>query len=328
MNSKLTAYFYPFEHDNQFIGKNQNALRDLGFRICRVTTLMSLRALSNRRNNITVLNWIEDQKYRRSYSFLKAYAVFFGFLGLILVSKIVSKKVVWIKHNLKPHNASGYAICHRLTCVWFQILNIKPIGLEEYYGAKTLKHPLYVEDADIMQNIALSREPDKPPTVLFFGAIKPYKNLHIALAHWPTNLPLKIRGKVQSASYEQQLTSIIENRKLKVDWKNELISDAELNTNLKNSDFVLLPHADGSMISSGSFYHGISLGCNIICFDSVFARHKTKQFPFTHIFDPKTLSVEWLQSRKILREEVLKIVLKNYGKQQLVNSWKSILSIA
>jgi hypothetical protein len=327
MNSKLTAYFYPFEHDNQFIEKNQNALRNLGFRICRVTTLMSLHALLNRRNNITVLNWVEDQKYGRSYSFLKAYTVFFGFLGLILMSKIVSKKVVWIKHNLKPHNASGYAICHRLTCAWFQVLNIKPIGLEEYYGASTLKHPLYFEDADIIQHITPSAGFNKVPIVLFFGAIKPYKKLHIALAYWPISLPLRIRGKAQSASYEQKLRHIIESRRLKVDWKNEFISDEALNTNLKNSDFILLPHSDNAMISSGSYYHGLSLGCNIICFNSVFAKHKAEQFPFTHIFDPQTFSIEWLNSRKIPREEVLRIGLKHYGERQLVDSWKTILSI-
>ena len=66
MNNKLTDYFYPFEHDNKFIERNQNALRNVGFRICRVTQLLSLNAWSNRDKNITVINWVEDQKYRRS----------------------------------------------------------------------------------------------------------------------------------------------------------------------------------------------------------------------------------------------------------------------
>jgi beta-1,4-mannosyltransferase len=326
MNNKLTAYFYPFEHDNKFIERNQNALRNVGFRICRVTQLLSLNAWSNRDKNITVLNWVEDQKYRRSNSFLKAYILFFGFLGLILLSKIMSNKVVWIKHNLKPHNAHGNAVCHRLTCVWFNLLNIKAVGLEEYYGARTLKHPLYFADAEIIKNMT-SSTPNKVPTVFFFGAIKSYKKLHIALAYWPISLPLRIRGKAQSASYEQQLRHIIESRRLKVDWKNEFISDEALNIHLKNSDFVLLPHSDNAMISSGSYYHGLSLGCNIICFSSVFAKHKAEQFPFTHIFDPKTFSIGWLQSKKIPREEVLRIGLKHHGERQLVNSWKTILSI-
>jgi hypothetical protein len=327
MNSKLTAYFYPFEHDNQFIQKTQNALQSLGFSICKVSNLVSFRVFLNRRNNITVLNWVEDQKYGRSYSLFKGYVIFFEFLGLILLSKIMSKQVVWIKHNLKPHNASGYAICHRLTCAWFQVLNIKPIGLEEYYSAKALKHPLYFEDADIVQNIKPLTEFNKVPTVLFLGAIKPYKNLHVALTLWPISLPLKIRGKAQSVTYEQQLKSIIKNRKLNIDWENELITDEALNAYLKNSDFVLLPHSDGSIISSGSYYHAISLGCNIICLDSTFARHKSTQFSFTHIFDPKTFGIDWLKKNKIPKEEVLKVVLKNYGEQNIINSWKTILSI-
>lgn len=112
------------------IERNQNALQDAVFRICRVTQLLSLDALSNRHKNITVLNWVEDEKYRRSNSFFKAYILFFGFLSLILLSKIMSNKVVWIKHNLKPHNAHGNAGCHRLTYVWFNLLNIKAVGLE------------------------------------------------------------------------------------------------------------------------------------------------------------------------------------------------------
>jgi hypothetical protein len=81
------------------------------------------------------------------------------------------------------------------------------------------------------------------------------------------------------------------------------------------------------MIGSGCCYHGLSLGCNITCLSSVFAKHKAEQFPFTHIFDPKIFSVEWLQSKKIPREEVLRIGLKHCGERQLINSWKTILSM-
>lgn len=328
MKPNLVVFFYPFEVRNGFVDKSKLALERLGYKVKKVSYMVSLSSILNRRNNITVLNWVEDQKYRRENSFLSAYAIFFGFLALIFLSKISSKKVIWIKHNLKPHNASGYAICHRLTCAWFYLLNIKPLTLEEYFGNKSVKHPLYFDDVEIKQKIQQNthNKVESIPSVLFFGAIKPYKNLHTALSFWPVDLPLKIRGNAESKSYEYQLKKIIANRGLNVDWLNEFIDDDALNSNLLSSDFVLLPHSNGSMISSGSYYHSISMGCNVLCFDSEFARHKAKQFAFTHIFEQEKLSLSFLKKVRVNRAEVLRQSLHIYGETQITNSWKAVLA--
>ena len=80
------------------------------------------------------------------------------------------------------------------------------------------------------------------------------------------------------------------------------------------------------MISSGSFYHAIGEGCNVLINESEFGRVKNGQHSFVHLVDTSNLSEKKLQSMFVPKREVLEEVIACYGEDKVVNAWKVILS--
>src|SRR5690606_3913275 len=111
---------------------------------------------------------------------------------------------------------------------------------------------------------------------LFFGTIKPYKQVEELLEYWPAGRTLNILGYCADQHYSSYLNGIILRRKLAVNWQNEYVDEQELNYALAHTRYVIMPHEDDSMISSGTFYHAASYGTNFLCFPSKFAVNKAQ----------------------------------------------------
>ena len=80
------------------------------------------------------------------------------------------------------------------------------------------------------------------------------------------------------------------------------------------------------MISSGSFYHAVGEGCNILTNNSAFGREKSERHSFVHIIDIKHLSKNLLQDIFVSRGEVLEEVVSFYGEDKVINAWKVVLA--
>jgi len=317
------AFMYPPRSQNEFLNLNKIALEKLGYDV-QPTDFAFIKYLITRPNKaIVVLNWVEDRVYGRSYKTAVQY--FFKMIALITFSKIFAKKVVWVKHNFRPHNSNGSTKRFKFLCNLYTLLRIRPVSLEDYFSSPSLVHPLYKSDNAIFADMKQD-ESEYTTDVLFFGGIKPYKNLDVVLSNWPATLSLKIAGKCSDPTYTKKLISIIEERGLNVVWDNRFLSSEELNYLLRTSKFVLLPHSDGTMISSGSFYHAIGEGCNVLINESEFGRVKNGQHSFVHLVDTSNLSEKKLQSMFVPKREVLEEVIACYGEDKVVNAWKVILS--
>lgn len=319
------AFMYPPRSQNEFLDLNKKALKKLGFEVQPTDITFIKYLFTHPKKSIVILNWVEDRVYGRSYKTAVQY--FFKMIMLVIFSKIFAKKVVWVKHNFKPHNSAGSTKRFDFLCRLYALMGIPPVSLEEYFSSPSLVHPLYKSDSEFITS-STGNESENTIDILFFGGIKPYKNLDKVLCEWPASLSLKIAGKCSDPSYARILEKIIHERCLNVDWDNRFLSSDELNELLRRSKFVLLPHSDGTMISSGSFYHAIGEGCNILVNASQFGSLKSEQHSFVHIIDIAELSEETLQRIFVPKKEVRKEVLACYGENKVVEAWKTVLNNA
>lgn len=325
MKNNMKLYLFPPRSKNEFLNINIKKLESLDFIVQKTDMSFVGELLKLKRDSIVVLNWAEDRVYGHSYKrFIFAFLKMFS---MILFSKLFAKKVVWVRHNFAPHDGSTRHYRYKSLCALYSLLNIKPIALEPYYSTPSLVHPLYKSDAQIKLDIESAKKINCPPDnmVVFFGAVKRYKNLHQMLDSWPKNVPLKIAGYCDDPAYQKLLENKISENQLNVDWLNKFLSLDELNTTLQNAKFVLLPHASNTMISSGSFYHAIGEGCNVITNTSEFGNFKRQQHKFVSLYDPSILTAAYLNDIYVDRASVMQEALSYYGESNVVDAWRTLL---
>lgn len=321
-----TAYVYPVDSQNRFLELNKNALSKIGFDVKPVNKSFYRNECSGKRQSYVFLNWVEDFVYPpEKCSKLQQFFRFIKAIFLVVFSKLFAEKVIWVRHNLKPHNSQSSAKRYKAIVFLYKILRIHETSLEEYYSNPSLNHPLYLSDDEILKKINERSNEDMKYEVVFFGAVKRYKNLHNLLRSWPADVNIKIAGYCNDSVYKKEVVEIIESRKLKVDWDDRFLTDKELNQLLEHSKFVLLPHADGTMISSGTFYHALSYGCNILVTESKFGLQKSLDHEFVHLYKPGEFSYSFLNSVFIAKNDVYKKALENYGEKSVTGAWSEIL---
>jgi hypothetical protein len=232
-----------------------------------------------RRDTVAILNWFESKVSHSRFPLL-------GFLKSVLILfylKLTCSKVIWVKHNHKPHDAKG-SLAKKLTEYIEQLMqgvcnpiltHDKVAGLESV----VVPHPLYLRHP--ISNPEVQRDIE----FLIFGQVKRYKNLSALFNIWPASVPLKLVGKSESDSLRQELLGIIKERGLAVSWDDRFIPDEELNALLQRTQFAILPHSEDSMIVSGAFYHSITFGCNVLMADNAFARNMQARHSFCHILE-------------------------------------------
>jgi len=319
------AYVYPPKSKNRYLELTRNAISLIGFEVEPLDKNFYRNELLSKRESYVVINWAEDFAYPpNSCSIFEHFVRFFKTIILIVFSKIFAKKVIWVRHNFKPHNAKGSRKRYNFILFLYKTLGITEVSLEDYYSTPSLTHPLYISNQEIQKKIDEPSNDKLKYDVIFFGTIKRYKNLHNLLQDWPASIEIKIAGRCADTEYKAELLEIIKYRKLNVIWEEKFLSDEELNELLEQSRFVLLPHADETMISSGTFYHAISYGCNILVTESKFGLQKSSEHGFVHIYRPEKLSKRRLDSIFVTKQDVYAEALKHFGQESVVASWKKI----
>ncbi|GAC32253.1 glycosyltransferase family protein [Paraglaciecola polaris] len=322
----MNLYIYPTRSKNKFLELNKDALRSLDFPVKKIDHSFVFDLLRFKKDSIVVLNWVEDRVYGRSYKTVCQY--FFKMVALIIFAKLFAKKVIWVRHNFQPHNGSKTNYRYKFLCGLYKVMGIKATSLEAYCSKPSLLHPLYKKDATLIADInkPLLIDEKRDYLVAFFGTVKPYKNLHDVLDTWPKDIPLKIAGRCSDADYNSLLQEKVGRRGLQVQWLNKFLHNDELDDLLKKTQFVLLPHADSTVISSGAFYHAIGQGCNIIASDTKFGRAKASQHQFVTIFDPAVTSRKYLNAIYVDRTQVMREALACYGEKQVSAAWANVLT--
>lgn len=325
-NRKL--FLYPFVHSNGFVERIKGAFSELGYDINPFKQLFRPANIFNRSENWLVLNWYEDQPFRKGMRGPKRWLFLLAFFLTVCSIPLFSSKVIWVRHNYKPHNVADKSLLYSFILKLLSIIADRVVTLEmtDRIESSVVKHPLYFNDRDLIQFFEGIGYTQKSKDFLYFGSIKPYKRLDKLLEVWPAEQKLQVMGFCSDKEYADKLNRIIDERDLQVDWNNEFVEEKTLEAAISDTRFVIMAHDDNAMISSGTFYMALSLGANLLCFDSAFARMKAREFPFVKIIQPDNLagqlaSLEYVDSSVVINQAV-----DRYGEQAIRESWRVVLT--
>lgn len=314
-------YCYPdSSEENKYIFLQEKIWSNLGFDVVSWRKLFMLKNLTLRCSNTIILNWFED---RLGYTKRNAVIEFFICLLLLLFFSFYCKKVVWVRHNYKPHNIQHKKInffMYKLLVNLLYRLSDKVIShapVHDRFKTTVIPHPLYNQDFSVLNKI--KRDVD----YLYFGTIKEYKSLDKLLLKWPVDKKLTLLGKSESDDLTNKILSIIRDRNLDVIWMNQFLSIDELEDNILKAKFVIIPHMDDSMIVSGAFFHAISFGANVWLANNKFSKNLANKHEFVKVFNS---SEEINSEQKINDYDVLSDAMLSYGDEVLYKSWHEILS--
>lgn len=264
--------FSPFEsvNSNSYISRMIQA-------ISIVDPNIEVSNLSLRRNikfffraNIFWLNWFED---------LKCASRFLAFLLLciklvyLLLMRVVGGKIVIAIHNKKPHEMS-YPILES----WFMRFLIrysdtivvlchesisfvnKLMGKDYSKKIKVILHPTY---QCLPKQYALI--PSKKFTILFFGHLRPYKNIELLLemAQKYPQFNFLISGKPISIEYEKILLEKKGNMS-NVHLEFRFNTVEEIERMMENASILVLPYHLETTLNSGVAMYAFSKGINVV----------------------------------------------------------------
>lgn len=284
-----TIYMEPFTlKSNSYC---ENLRRVFEVNDLKVSSLKErFKYLSNTKNNVILLNWVEDKVAQRKW--WKCFRKLFEVLRVIRLLKKQNCVLVWIRHNIEPHKlrqSSWLAkYFHHLIIRYIcSSANLCIVHSEQYckkhFNYHFLPHPLYLTK--------LPKVPVKYDGIMM-GRIMPYKGITETLSIWPKQYSLLIAGKSGDRNYFNKIKQIIAKRKLNVEIDEGHIEESKLNSYLSASRFVIVSNLDKSMIASGVIVHALSAGKPVISTPSLFAREYAQKGYPVRIFKVK----EQLQS--------------------------------
>jgi beta-1,4-mannosyltransferase len=267
---------------------------------------------------VVVLNWYEDWILinKRPEIVNLPRAIFH-----LLLLKVFSDKIIWVRHNHKPHARQHNTISRKILCACMNRLAFSVVTHAPASGIKSqiIPHPL----AQNPTKKELETTRDIP--FLWFGAVRRYKALPQLLAAWPQNTPLIIAGKSNEPSLTTEIETVINARHLKVSWINSYLSDTELNALILRSKYVVLAHNDNSMIVSGAFYHAISLGANILIREGAFADHISKLHSFVTSYSESNMQETIQGLQHIEPTRVQESATAEYGDAIVISAWAQLV---
>ena len=328
MAGKKQLFLYPIEHNNGFIDRTKGVFSKLGYHARPLKHLFRPGNIASRGGNTVVLNWYEDQPYRKGLNGIKRLIFIVGFMASLISMRLFSHNIIWLRHNFKPHNASSKTALFSFIESVMKMVSHRVVTLEmtDEIESCVVKHPLYKPDAELTEFFNHTVNRPRTTDFLYFGSIKPYKRLDALMKIWPVGVPLKIMGYCSDKAHTDEINRVIAGRGLTVEWQNAFIEQDELEQAVADTRFVIIPHEDGAMISSGTFYMALSLGANVLCFDSAFARAKAKEFDFVQILDQQHLNEQLPTLAYTSAGMVVEQAVERYGDQAIKESWRVVLS--
>jgi hypothetical protein len=272
--------------------------------------------LNKKKSDILILNWLEDYPSLKKGLLAEGHATLRFILGMF-IANLYYRKIIWVRHNFKPHPEHS-KVCYRIICwvISFFSANIVTHRSVQEFDSEVIFHPLYKKT-----NTKIAA----PLDYLIFGNIKPYKNIPLILESWEPKRKLKIIGQCKSAELNDKITALIKDTQPNVIYENRFMEIEELDSLLSSVNFVILGHEEASMIVSGTFYHAISYGVNVILKDTQYAKSLKNEFPLIHIvkdFRGDTL----LSVAPFPREEIIALANRTYSDTVIENQWLRLLA--
>lgn len=281
--SKLKILFCPDFDQNQYIENIYKIIESIdSVEITRVKNITpGLIKSGFKHYDVSVVHWLEnwlvnEQNKRITWRSIMRFVVRFVTL------KIISKKVIYVRHNIYPHSLSSK---DGKVAQWFADVACRLADVCVIHSGHLNKkyvyvpHPLYKFDhqVELPQSAKLKQ-------FVMFGRIIEYKAIDKVLQKWG-EAPLLVAGSVGSKEYVEQLGAIKANRKLdNVSIDARFLSNEEAQLIVASSRGLILAHCEDDMIVSGSFFFAASLGVPVLAIKSPFLTWLKSEFNYTGLF--------------------------------------------
>lgn len=274
---------------NQYYANLARNIIACGYKVSSVSAFMQKAHKEKKKREVFIFSWQEDSVVKEHFS--TATRQFVYLLWVFVRISFYRGRLVWIKHNYKPHKLDSATFIarfyYKVILALLDRLSILKIAHSRRFCQKNpsfkfVPHPSYVTN-DILS--ARDRQ------FFLFGKIMRYKNVPQLLSRWPENLSLDICGAAEDDKLASEIEHEILIRKLHVTFKNGFVNDDELNSKLSKTKVVICANAEDSMIVSGVIIHALSAGCAVLARRSEFAEElQSEGFPIWLFNDETEIS--------------------------------------
>lgn len=227
--------------------KNYFIVRDLSNKISKVKTLPLLRYSFN--TDVFIFNWIESVGYLK-FGLIQ---FFFTIISLFVI-KCRRKKIIWMFHNIHPHEGENFCSKIMRRIMFYISDNIISHSKEAtVYARKYAKCKVDYICHPIPQT--LIGEWNKPLIdcdIFIWGRITPYKGIVEFLNSCKEKLSDKkilILGECKDEKLADKIKNIAVNNVLFLDRQ---ASFEEIAAYVRNSKFTVFPYVGNSISSSGA----------------------------------------------------------------------------
>lgn len=326
----IRVLFAPDFDQNQYIENIYNIIASAGSfeltRVKHITPKMILNGFNH--YDFSVVHWLENWLVNDVNDKRLTFRSTLRFLLRLLVLKVISKKVIYVRHNVFPHSLTNRdgKIAKWLTdfaCKVSDICIVHSGHLDKNYTY--VPHPLYKFETQTTIN-----QVSKSEKFVVFGRIIEYKAIDKLLNVWG-DIPLLVTGSVGSKPYVDQLANIKSSRALvNVDIDARFLSNEEAQSIVSNSKGLILAHCEEDMIVSGSFFFAASLGVPVFAVKTPFLSWLKSEFNYQglYVYDNLSEMVSSLSSDKLERldhGQIFSEAQKLFGDQVIRKAFKKML---
>lgn len=327
--TKIKVLTTPDVNENQYVDNVARILRSIAKVELTVVDNINFNLIKHGYHtyDVAVIHWLENivvSKAKR-VSFRGTIKFFLKFL----IIKFVSKKTIYVRHNIYPHALTGLSalVAKSLTSICMSLSDHRVVHSGHLANKHTtyIPHPLYsVEPANFSSK--------RRGYYIVFGRIAEYKAIDTLLSHWGTQL-LLVAGKVDSQNYLSKLEEIVEKRSAKnIEIAAKFLSDDLAATYVLNSKGLIITHHDRDMIVSGSFFFAISLGVPVYAIETPFFKWLKNEYNFyglTLYSDIESLvnSVNSSLECSFNSERIKQAAISHFGDGKIKKYWEPLIQL-
>lgn len=259
-----------------------NALQRAGHEVIRAPWSGKWLLKSMRSVDLAVLHW-PSYLYHDTKSRVRTALGLLRMSIVLALLRLRGVRIIWIAHNLYPHDGGKSLLSHRLGR-WVVTRLAWRIGVHSRYASNVVQSEFsvpankivliehgnwigYYRD-DIARSDARQRLgiPADTYLYLFIGLCRPYKNLESLVESMGRNKDdskLWIVGKFPSTEYFEEINGSAQQQGAgRITLRNGFIADDDMQVYLNASDCVVLPYRD--ILTSGAAMLALSFGKPVV----------------------------------------------------------------
>ncbi|ELW9442557.1 hypothetical protein R0595_002884 [Pluralibacter gergoviae] len=278
---------------------------------------------SSFKNDVVILNWIENVATKRFAMIQFVIAVF-----IFIVLRIRNVKIIWVMHNIFPHKGNNRLVKLMLYLLYKQsdIIITHSRQAEVFLKSnKKIKGEIIFLHHPVNRGLIKMKELQayrgnnkyKKYDAIIWGTIEPYKGILEFLRFYSSTAEknigkILIIGRCNNENYFQELLNF---RSHNIEIDNRKVAFSELAVLIKDSKCVLFPYKSGSISSSGALMDTIALG-GVAIGPNVGAFKDLEKEGVCKTFSDYSQITNLIENIETITPEALSIFINN-------NTWKN-----